>query len=151
MARVTIQRPGNITINAEMSIDELKEFMGMNGNGPAPVTQETRNTGRGSVDNHDTVSFEQFYEGLADRSRRFVDAVFAAGPSGIESTDLAKVLGFTQPRQIGGLTGGGLAKSAKKAGLTTSDIYATGYTSTNGKDQRVFYPGPFLKARKSPR
>ena len=65
-------------------------------------------------------------------------------PQGMDAYDLAKRLDYKDPRQIGGLTGGGLAKIAKRFRIKLEDVYRTKITFPDNKRTVTFFPSKWI-------
>lgn len=74
----------------------------------------------------------------------FVDTIKHHSREGVEAFELAQKLGYESPRQIGGLTGGGLAKAANRFRIPLKDVYRTEITFPEGKRRVTFYPGKLV-------
>jgi hypothetical protein len=85
-----------------------------------------------------------FLSALPERGHEFLSAL-RDHPDGIDAHALAPLLKLNDPRQIGGFTGGGLAKLAKKYKINMRDIYKSQVTFPAGKRTRMFYPGKLIK------
>lgn len=147
MAKVTIRRGDAEFEVSDLTLEEVKELIGVNGRtthqpssiaavGPiaAPVRQPAKQP-----------DFRGFLDAISDRGRVFVSEL-KHHPSGIDAYELAKRIGYADPRQIGGLTGGGLAKIATRYGIKLADVYRTEITFPEGKRTVTFYPGKLIVA-----
>jgi hypothetical protein len=124
-----------------------------NGHGPAPalssaplpkrVDGATPSLFNGSPE----AAYSQFLHSISDRGREFL-GILRDNPSGIDGNDLVDKLGFKSTSQIGGLTGGGLAKVANRIGLDLKLIYSTEATIIDGNRRLAFYPGKLLLSEK---
>jgi hypothetical protein len=143
MAKMVIYREGGQTIEiSDLTLDEVKELAGLNGHATVtPVLPEKKVEMRVATLEPDV---EGFLAALSDRARSFI-GILKKHPEGIEANTLAPLLGLNDPRQIGGFTGGGLAKIAKKFRIKMKDIYKSEVTFPNGKRTRTFYPGKVIK------
>lgn len=138
MAKVTIHRPtGDFTVE-DITFEELKELVGVNGHNPHSAPQSPVKTTLPL-----RTDYKTFLAHLSDRGRLFVD-ILKHHPMGIEANDLAAKLDFKDARQIGGLTGGGIAKIAKRHGIKVREIYKMEITSPNGKRTVTFTPGKLV-------
>jgi hypothetical protein len=136
MAKVTIHRPtGDFTVE-DITFEQVKELVGVNGYGshsaqPSPVSASTTLPIRSD--------YRGFLDHLSERGRLFIHTL-KHNPMGIEANDLAAKLSFNDARQIGGLTGGGIAKIAKRHGIKVKEIYKVETKFPNGKRTVTFYP-----------
>jgi hypothetical protein len=139
MAKVTIRRgDAEFEIN-DLTFEQVKELVGVNGHGhnapsaAAPQLLPLRD------------DFAGFLKVISNRARLFINTL-RHNPSGIEANALAAKLSFNDARQLGGLTGAGVARMAKKHGVRVKDIYRTDITSPSGKRTVTFYPGKLVLA-----
>jgi hypothetical protein len=144
MAKMVIHREGGQTIEiSDLTLDEVKELAGLNGHSasahPAAPSLPKKIAVRASDSDVDG-----FMAALTDRAKTFI-SILQQHPQGIEANSLAPLLGLNDPRQIGGFTGGGLAKIAKRFKIKMNDIYKSEVTFPNKKRTRMFYPGKVIK------
>lgn len=154
MPHVILERDG-VKMEAELSLAEIKDLMGLkstNGHHPsAPRTDERiaapllADAPTANLSAEDKL--EKFLLLTSDRGRKFV-RVLKEHPDGIEAKVFAEKLGFTNPTQIGGLVGGGLAKTAEKSGLDLAKLYRKEITTPDGVRTVMFYPGKLLRSEK---
>jgi len=150
MSKITIRR-ADMTIEAELSFDQLKELLGMNGHKPSgeqpqlfEVVNEPRRKRRTATKPHiQHGDMSAYLRGLSTRAKNFLNTV-REHPQGIDAEELAPALGFATANQIGGLTGPGVVKIAKQYGFNAGDLYTSAVTFPNGKRKRMFYPGKLL-------
>jgi hypothetical protein len=144
MAKVTIRRDNEEFEVSDITFEEIKELVRANGYGrhAAPVAAESAPAPPFSVRpiTAKAPDFQGFLLALSDRGRLFVE-ILQHHPAGIEANSLAGKLGFKDSRQIGGLTGGGIARTAKKFGVRVQDIYRPQVTFPSGKRTVTLYPG----------
>lgn len=144
MARVMIQQ-GDATIEAELSVTELIELAGLNGHkkveSVTPRHQEESMLESASS----TERASAFFKALSERGRAFLHFVKAAGAGGVSAEGVAQNMGLKNRYQIGGITGGGLSKSAKRFGFKVEDFYKKIVDSQNGVRTVVFKPGRMLE------
>jgi hypothetical protein len=141
MPKVTISRDG--TIEADLTLEEIKELVSSNGHRrPSPIAIRQR-TDPGVEHPSDYVAF---YKALSDKGRKFFD-VLMLNNGGISAESLAPKLDFKNANQIGGLTGGGIAKVAKRHSIQMSDLYRSEVKVVDGKNVRTFYPGKLVLER----
>jgi len=139
MPNVLIKRGADETIEVtDLTFKQVKELVGLDGRRRTSrritVEDGANVVGSGAAD------YRKFFSSLSDKGKKFFEIV-RQYPSGIESKALANQLGFTNPNQIGGLAGGGLAKMAKNWGVKLSRLYTSEVRFTNGVRERVFKPG----------
>ncbi len=160
MPKVIIRRGDGVSLEADVSFEELKELASLNGH-KAIQTQHTQpelfsqsaeprrrrqRRGRPQPRHGD---FDAFYQHLSSRAKDFLNTV-RKHPNGIEAAQLGPILGFTKATQIGGLTGPGIVKSAAAYGIRAEDLYRSVVTFPNGVRQRMFYPGRLLSEIEKP-
>jgi hypothetical protein len=144
MAKIVIRHEGGQTIEiSDLTLDEVKELAGLNRQvvPSAPSSPQNKaNTSAAAME----PDVDGFMSALSDRAKVFI-AILKKYPEGIEANTLAPLLGLNDPRQIGGFTGGGLAKIAKKFKIKMKDIYKSDVTFPNKKRTRMFYAGKLTK------
>jgi len=144
MPKVLIKREGGVTIEADLSFDQLKELAGLNGHRVPPAGDVSS---RVSLDPStfvdETETFRAFFKSVSDRGRKFL-VVLQDHPEGIEASALATAIGFANAKQIGGLAGGGLAKVAGRYRINLGDVYRTEVTFPDANRTRMYYPGKSL-------
>jgi hypothetical protein len=158
MAKVTIKREGGLSIEADLSFDEIKELMGVNGTShavqtqqpelfavpPVPRQKRRRVATRPNIKQRD---FAGYYHALSTRAKSFLDSL-STRRNGISAEELAPILGFSSGNQIGGLTGPGVVKPAAMYGISAGELYSSVVTFPNGKRTRMFFPGKLLLQEK---
>lgn len=142
MSKVTIKRDGGVTIEADLTFEQIKELTGVNGYAPAKSATVTL------IEAKQGPNVATFFDSLSEKGKTFVDLLRSA-PEGIEAYALANLLAFNSPRQVGGLTGGSVAKLAKKYGISIKDVYQSKVSFPEGKRTRIFYPGRLLERNKA--
>lgn len=152
MAKVVIRRPSGETFEiSDITFEQVKELAGVNGyrRPSAPSVVPPSSEIIRSIDLKDDDSsksdFDNFFGDLNDRGRLFI-LHLRDHPEGIEANALAGLLNLQDARQIGGLTGGGIAKIAKKHKVKIGLIYFSKVAFPGGKRIRMFYPGKLVKA-----
>jgi len=152
MAHVTVRKGDTHFEIHDLTFEQIKELLGVNGYGQnAPSTAPTAaSTGRTTpavpvVVSHRHQDFHGFLSDISERGQIFITEL-RKHPEGMEANTLAGKLGYTDARQIGGLTGGGLAKIAKKYGVRLKDVYKPVVTFPNGQRTVTFFPGKLLMA-----
>jgi hypothetical protein len=160
MPKVTIRREG-ITVEAELTFDQVKELVGVNGHRPIAdpaqsqlfeVKSTESRSRRKKVSTKRAIKpgdFKDFYRGLSERARQFLNIVHD-NPGGISAEKLAPTLGFNTANQIGGLTGPGVVKIAHGYGFKADDLYTSVVTFVGTKRERMFYPGKLLLEMEKP-
>ncbi|MGD0520398.1 MAG: hypothetical protein ABSA48_04005 [Terracidiphilus sp.] len=141
MAKVIVER-NDLRIEADLTFDQIKDLMGVNGHGGTPKVTPAP-TNKAPVSPSARADFNGFVATISDRGRKFISTL-KRNEQGIEANDLARALEFNEPKQIGGLTGGGLAKVAHKQGIDLNDVYRTEITTPNGKRTLTYYPGRLI-------
>jgi len=149
MATITIKkRDGEIIeiSDVELSIQQIKELAGINGHTSANGSQGA--SSRGPRKNEPTPlplndgrpDYAGFKAALSDRGRSFIEAV-KRHPQGILADSLARMIGLENAVQIGGVTGGGLAKIAPQFNVELVKVYVVEKKFTNGVRQTTYKPG----------
>lgn len=149
MAKVTIhQRDGRTVEISDLTFEQVKELAGVNG-----YSHAARSRKRNIVKHNEELDVyvensaqdvHGFLSHLSDRGRDFIKAL-RDNPNGVEANSLAGLLKLNDARQIGGFTGGGLAKLAKQYKVRMHEIYKSNVSFPNGKRTRTFYPGKLIK------
>ena len=142
MARVVLKRENGLTIEADLTFEQIKELVGVNGYHAVASRQQVESHSQQSLPGIE--DFDAFYNDLPERGKLFIK-VLREHPKGIDAATLAPLLDFESGNQIGGLTGGGLSKTAKRHSIKVRDIYTTDVKFPDGKRRRMFYPGKLLK------
>ena len=144
MAKVTLRRGEDEFVISDLTFEQVKELVGVNGYSSHAPKQPTsapvmappqllplRN------------DYAGFSKNISDRGRLFLNTL-QHHPNGIDSNTLAGKLGFHDARQIGGLTGAGITRVAKKHGVKAKDIYRAEVTFAGNKRTVTFYPGKLI-------
>ncbi|HEV3278745.1 MAG TPA: hypothetical protein VG860_18145 [Terriglobia bacterium] len=147
MPTVVIRRgEGEVIEVKDLSVDQVKDLLGMNGHVPAKPQLSTRrlkpepldfDLGPSEVSGPD---YKGFHKAISDKGREFFK-VLKQHPSGISSETLAPLLGFNGGNQIGGLAGGSLGKLAYRFGIKIKRLYTSDVKFENGVRSRMYRPG----------
>ena len=144
MAKVTIRRGEDEFLISDLTFEQVKELVGVNGYGShapkQPISAPVNMQPKLFSGNDD---YAGFVKNISDRGRLFLNTL-QHHPEGIDSNTLAGKLGFQDARQIGGLTGAGIARVARKHGVRIKDIYRAEVTFPGKKRTVTFYPGEAL-------
>jgi len=146
MANVTVRKGDTEFQIHDLTFEQVKELIGVNGYGHVPKSPQPNvrtlptSSSKWSERRPD---FRGFLEALSSRGKDFVTIV-KQHPDGIEANELAGKLGYKDARQVGGLTGGGLAKIAKLHHIRLKDVYRSTVTFPDGQRTRTFYPSKFI-------
>ena len=127
MAKVIIRKSG-ATIEAELTVAELKELAGLNGH----AMRGRSNGGTTQAPLPLDSNYREFFSALSEDGRRFLNFVKAAGPNGIAAENVAHQLGLKNRYALGGVAGGSLGKQAKNFGIDRDDVYVKEVDSENG-------------------
>jgi hypothetical protein len=123
---------GELRNNGELREENGKySLVGVNGNG------HHASAGVAEPD------FAGFLEAVSGKGKRFLQEL-KRRPHGVDFYDISKVLGFHNSHQLGGLTGGGLSKYARKYHVDLDHVYRREETFPEGKRTVKFYPGKLL-------
>jgi hypothetical protein len=154
MPKVTIKRDG-FEVEADLTLDEIKNLFSNNGHkasAPAPEAPQPRSTPaplvtpiRGKATQKPAPDFAGFWKSISERAQSFL-RIMRDNPKGIDGRDLAPLLGFTNPSQLGGLTGPGMTKIGQRFGIKSADLYRSEIVFPNGDRKRMFYPGKLTLA-----
>jgi hypothetical protein len=152
MPKLTLRRNDAEYTIEDLTFEEVKELIGVNGHGQhapsAPVLAVSikRTTPAiPAVVVNPSQDFHGFLSNLSERGQIFITEL-RKHPEGIEANTFAGKLGYKDARQIGGLTGGGLAKIAKRFGVRLKDVYKAAITFPSGQRTVTFFPGKLLMA-----
>jgi len=133
MAKVRITRPdGQIFDVSELSFEQLKELVGVNGHASKQGIQRFPRLAE-----PDYVSLKK---SLTDKAKKFLQ-LLRDNPNGISRDHLSEKLGFSSGTQLGGMTGGGIAKNAEKYHIELTDIYTLEVRHENGQRIVTYKPG----------
>lgn len=146
MAKLVIRPDGTKEIS-DVSIEEIKQLAGLNGH--ASHTDDVslvKNVRQKPASILATASrepdYEAFCKAIPDRGKNFF-VVLRQNPQGISGESMAERLGFSEPNQIGGLTGASLARWAKEYNVRLTKLYVKERHKLDTGDWRTTYkPGP---------
>lgn len=148
MAKVLIHREGGDTIEiSDLTFEQVKEIAGVNGHrSSAPPSLRKQNPNTSLISEAKESDFQGFLGAIleSERGRAFITAL-RDHPNGIDIHDLVPRLKLNDARQVGGFTGGGVAKLARRFGIKMGDIYKSKITFPGGKRTRLFYPGKLVR------
>ena len=151
MPKVVIKRDG-FEIEADLTLEEIKNLAGLGSSGrkAEPPAEPPRAASavtpiRGKLTPKTTPDFSSFLKDISDRAQKFL-RIMRENPEGIDARDLAPLLDFKNPAQIGGLTGPGLSKVARRHGIKIADVYRSEIIFPGGMRKRMFYPGKLTLA-----
>jgi hypothetical protein len=141
---VTVQKGDTEFQIHDLTLEQVKELIGVNGYGShiAKQSNPALSAAQPSFLTR-TSDFTGFLKDVSDRGRLFLNTL-QHHPNGIDSNTLAGKLGFQDARQIGGLTGAGITRVAKKHGVKIKDIYRSEITFPQNKRTVMFYPGKLI-------
>jgi hypothetical protein len=145
MAKVTVRRGDTEFAVEDVTFEQIKELIGVNGYGshtPAATPGVPQMMLRAVTKEP---NFYAFVGALSERGKTFI-SILKNHPEGIEANELAGKLGYQDARQIGGLTGGGLAKIAKRFNVKLVDVYRARVTFPGEKRTVTFFPGKYIVA-----
>lgn len=143
MPKVTIRRGQDEYVVSDVTFEQVKELVGVNGyasHAPKQTPMAIASIPQRLPLRDD---YDGFVKAISDRGRVFIKTL-QHHPEGIEANALAGKLGYQDARQIGGLTGGGLAKIGKRHGVKMKDVYRAETTFPGGKRTVTFYPCKFV-------
>jgi len=144
MPNVVIKRGSDVFEVTDLTLDQVRDLLGMNGHQRAATGETISRTKAAVVDSDsaigDSPDYRTFYGSLSDKAKKFFE-ILRQHPNGIESQPLAAQLGFRSGNQVGGVAGGGVAKLAKKFGIKMKHLYSSEVTFENGVRARTYKPG----------
>lgn len=142
-----IKRSNGDVIELSNLTDQLvRELLGVNSNNDSGHTPTPTRRGRPrkqSVSmriNASTPDYAGFKKAISDSGRKFVE-VLRLYPNGILADDFAEKMGLRTAVQIGGITGGGLAKIAQRFNVELQNIYTVEKKFENGVRSTTYKPG----------
>jgi hypothetical protein len=146
MAKVTLRRGEQEFMVEDLTFEQVKELIGVNGYGShsAPGPTETPALQLPRLINREP-NFYAFVGALSIRGKTFID-ILKHHSEGIEANELAGKLGYKDAKQIGGLTGGGLAKIAKRFNVKLKDVYDARVSFQGEKRTVTFFPAKYILA-----
>jgi len=149
MPKITIKRD-NATIEiSDLTLDQIKELAGLNGHSPghSPSTK-ARRTRSSKADPYlfrvsgGDPDYKHFSQLIGEKGKKFF-AILRQNPTGISGEVLAEKLEFSEPNQIGGLTGANLGRRAKQFNIDLSLLYVKDRQKLDTGEWRTTYrPGP---------
>lgn len=145
MAKVTLRRGEQEFLIEDLTFEQVKELVGVNGYGSHSASTATTVVSQVPRLVSKEANFYGFVGALSQRGKDFI-SIIQHHPEGIEANELAGKLGYQDAKQIGGLTGGGLAKIAKRFNVKLADVYEPRVTYQGDKRTLTFYPGKHILA-----
>jgi hypothetical protein len=147
MATVKITDPnGRVIELSEVTFAEAQAFANgtsVNAATPAPKTRR----GRGRVvpmpESGATPNYAGFFQHLSDKGKKFIE-VLRENRNGVGADQLTEKMGLTSPNQIGGITGGGMSKLAKRYHVDLATIYTADIRFDDGGRHTTYKPGSAL-------
>jgi|SRR5208282_6020278 len=127
---------GQVFEVSELSLEQIKELVGTNGH----VGRKTKSHAISLRPSDFQPNYVKFKKHLTDKGKKFLQ-ILRENPNGIARDNLAEKLGFHTGTQIGGMTGGGIAKRAEKYGLEVTDIYTVEVKRVDGERVVTYKPG----------
>jgi hypothetical protein len=137
---LVIKRANGDTVEiSDLTLGDVKELLGLEGSQKEQRPQVVERQGASLT--HFEPDYPAFFASLTPKGKKFVE-ILARASDGISAEELASRIGFKSTASIGGLAGGGLAKSAAKYGVNLSTIYVKDVLLTSDGEKMVFYkPG----------
>jgi hypothetical protein len=123
MPTVKITKEGQTFEITGLTVAEIRELVGTNGHNERVSPARRAGVRNRSVDSQQP-DYASLKASLTDKARKFFQ-ILHDNPNGITSEFLAAKLGFQSGSQIGGMTGGGIAKIAGKFGVDVESLYMT--------------------------
>jgi len=141
MPKLTIKKNDTTFEISDLTLEQVKELAGLNGHAPSrrrssQIIKPTATSYRtGEPD------YKGFYEEIGDRAKKFF-AILRQYPNGVTGEVLAEKLGFSGPNQMGGLTGAGMGRPAKRFHVDVSQLYVKEREKLDTGEWRTTYkPG----------
>jgi hypothetical protein len=143
--KVTIAMEGKTIEVSGLSVQEIKELIGMNGHanigGRATRVSSAKSalprTSNGEPD------YIGFRKALTEKGKKFID-VLKQHPNGMQADELVEKMGYESPTQIGGTAGGGMSRIARNFNVDLDNVYTRETTFKNGIRQTVYKPGKHI-------
>jgi hypothetical protein len=137
---VVIKRANGDTIEiSDLTLSDVKELFGLEERQkeqrPQVVARETASV------SHFEPDYAAFFGSLTPKGKKFIEILAESG-EGLSAEELASRIGFKSTASIGGLAGGGLAKSAEKYGVNLDAVYVRDVLlAPDGEKIVVYKPG----------
>jgi hypothetical protein len=140
MHKVTVSRNGQTFEVSDLTFDQVKELIGMNGHARSETNAPEQRKGASLNPDSFIPDYIGFKKALTPKAKQFVK-ILRDNPNGISADHLADQLGFQAPVQIGGMTGGGMGKIAPTYGVDMEDVYVREIKFLNGERRVIYRPG----------
>jgi hypothetical protein len=143
MPHVTLERNG-VKVEGDLSVADIKDLMGITPTNGHHVLPSKKQQPSSLAQEADAVEpYDQFLREISDAGRQFLE-LLKENPNGIDAQGVTVALRLPNRASIGGLTGGGLARVAKRTGVKLRNVYRKEITSPNGARTVTFYPCKLL-------
>lgn len=146
---IITRKNGEVIQLSNLTDQLVRELLGVssasNGSGHAELTTHARR-GRPRKQpvsmriNDGVPDYAGFKKTISDSGRKFIE-VLRQHPNGILADDLAEKIGLRNAVQIGGITGGGLAKVAQRFNVELQNVYTIEKKFENGMRSTTYRPG----------
>lgn len=144
MPRVTIKKDNTTFEISDLTLEQVKELAGLNGHARS-IRKRSPYVVSGTVSYQPPTSepdYKGFYGEIGERAKKFF-VILRQHPNGISGDVLAEKLGFSEPNQMGGLTGAGMGRPAKRFHVHVSQLYVKEREKLDTGEWRTTYkPGP---------
>jgi hypothetical protein len=140
MPKVTVTRNGQTFEVSDLTFDQIKELIGMNGHAQSEAKLPEQRKAASLLPENFAPDYVGFRKALTPKAKQFVK-ILRDNPNGISADHLANQLGFQAPVQIGGMTGGGMGKIAPAYGVDMEDVYVREIKFLNGERRVIYRPG----------
>ncbi len=140
MPKVTITRNGQQFEISDLTFDQVKELVGMNGHAREEAKRPQERKGASLHPADFVPDYPGFKKALTPKAKLFLK-ILRDNPNGISADHLASQLGFQAPVQIGGMTGGGMGKIAPTYGVDMENVYVREIKFLNGERRVIYRPG----------
>lgn len=88
-------------------------------------------------------NYAAFFQALSEKGKRLIE-ILKENKAGISAELLAEKMGFRSTNQIGGVTGGGMARLANRYKIDLSTVYTADIRFDGGQRQTTYRPGSAL-------
>ncbi|SRR5712692_2788196 len=138
--KATFRLPNGSMVEADLTFEQLKELVGINGTSVKARVEITPLRGASLDPSTFVPDYDNFKKALTAKAKQFL-SILRQNPNGTSADHLAERLGFNTPVQIGGMAGGGLAKTAQKFGVELENVYMREIKFENGERRVIYKPG----------
>ena len=137
MMKATFKLPNGGAVEAELSFEQFKELIGVNGHAVSP---QLASAGPLKTERFERPDYDGFKKALTPKAKQFL-SILRQNPNGISADHLADGLGFESGAQLGGMAGGGMGKAAPQFHVDLGNVYTREIKFENGERVVIYRPG----------